>query len=369
LVPEKYSTVSTTLESTTNAASSIFAGARNVWPFIGYNNFTMKGTMGGVGLTTLMVTGGEVAIIPALSVATAVSIYLPSATLLHTRENGLCELVLVSQMPPVLVTIPRLLVPAKYSTVSTKLESITNDCSSILAGARNVWPFIGYNNFTMKGTVGGVGLTTLILTGGEVAIMPALSVATAVSIYLPSATLLHTRENGLCEVVLVNQIPPVFVTTPKLFVPEKYSTVSTKFESTTTGCNSIFAGARNVWPFIGYNNFTLKGTVGGVGLTTPMLTGGEVTIIPALSVATAVSVYLPSATLLHTSEKGLREVVLVSQIPPVLVTIPSLFVPAKYSTVSTKLESTTDACSSILAGARKTWSFKGYTIRSINGCD
>src|SRR5438552_4044650 len=164
----------------------------------------MKGTVVGVGLTTLMLTGGEVAIIPALSVATAVSVYLPSVTLHHTPAQRSSELVFVSQMPPVLVTIPKLLVPEKYSTVSTKFESTTNGCSSIFAGARKVWPFIGYNNFTMKGTVVGVGLTTLMLTGGEVAMIPALSVATAVSVYLPSATLLHTSEKGLCEVVLVS---------------------------------------------------------------------------------------------------------------------------------------------------------------------
>ena len=63
-------------------------------------------------------------------------------------------------------------------------------------------------------------LVTLIVTGAEVSVRPALSWATAESEYVPAVTLLHVRYNELPWVRLVCTTPVPFVASPMVDAPE-----------------------------------------------------------------------------------------------------------------------------------------------------
>ena len=115
-----------------------------------------------------MLTGADVALMPPLSVATAVSIKLPAGALLQTmHEDAAFDVA------------PTLVMPAKNRTFTTGLVKYFSSAQMLMfnGAGKKVSPFSG---FTMV-TLGGGGASTLIFTGADVALMPPLSVATAVS--------------------------------------------------------------------------------------------------------------------------------------------------------------------------------------------
>src|SRR5438552_19200696 len=71
---------------------------------------------GGGPCSTEMLTGRETVDAPPLSVATAVKTKLPTGALDQTRQKGLAGPTAIG----LFVRMPRLLVPAKNSTVATK---------------------------------------------------------------------------------------------------------------------------------------------------------------------------------------------------------------------------------------------------------
>src|SRR5437588_6957 len=101
-----------------------------------------------------MLTGSEVVMAPPLSVAFAVKTYWPAGTLAQVRQNGLAGPTLIG----LLVLIPRLLAPAKNSTVATNPSTSRASAQIlILAGAVKVVPFVG----TAIRTVGGIFVPSL----------------------------------------------------------------------------------------------------------------------------------------------------------------------------------------------------------------
>ena len=94
-----------------------------------------------------------------------------------------------------------------------------------MAGAVKNCPFVGYQKATRNGTLGGGTFVTLMFTIDEVAMMPLLSVATAVKAYFPANTLLQARKKGLPCDVLVSNTVLVFVTLPILIPFAKYCIV------------------------------------------------------------------------------------------------------------------------------------------------
>src|SRR5260221_638192 len=104
-------------------------------------------------------------------------------TLLQTSVKGL------------LVTTPRLLVPAKNSTCPiTPSASAAKALSVTLVPSKKTAPSGGL----VKATLGGE-LLTKIMTGAEAFVAPKLSVATAVNTKTPRGALLHTRLYGGLE--------------------------------------------------------------------------------------------------------------------------------------------------------------------------
>ncbi len=84
-------------------------------------------------VTTVMLTAGEVAIVPTVSVATAVRLYAPGCTLLQ-KKVGQEEFEIT----------PRVVVLARNCTVAMGLVKYrVTAAMGILAGAMNLAPFCG----------------------------------------------------------------------------------------------------------------------------------------------------------------------------------------------------------------------------------
>ena len=118
---------------------------------------------------------------------------------------------------------------------------------------------------TMVTTGGGFVLgkcSTLMLTGAETLDAPWSSVAFAVNVYSPATTFDQTSTNGPSGLATGR-----FVFTPRLFEPEKNSTVST-LPWLSSACATIasFAGSRKIEPFRG---LTIR-TCGGGFVTSPL---------------------------------------------------------------------------------------------------
>src|SRR5207249_2162090 len=128
--------------------------------------------------------------------------------------------------------------------------------------------------------VGGL-LSTTIVTEAEVVVLPAASRATAVSVWLPFAAVVvvHTRLYGLVVTSDPSGAPSSLNCTPAT------ATLSAADAVRVTAPNSIapVAGAVSV-------------TVGAVESTTVKGMPGAVAVLPAASRATAVTVWLPTAS-------------------------------------------------------------------------
>src|SRR5579872_468559 len=148
VVPAKYSTVWTASESLTLELMPILAGALKTAPLAGYNKVIDSGT-----LVTLILTGAEVAVSPSRVVTTAVKLYLPTGTLGHNKKDS-------GSKKPRLVTVPMLLVPAKYCTVCGSSEPPISDVRAMLAGAPKFWPLVGVIIVMLGGTGVGEGAGT-----------------------------------------------------------------------------------------------------------------------------------------------------------------------------------------------------------------
>src|SRR5205085_2184644 len=117
----------------------------------------------GVAPFTVIVTAVDVVAAVALSVAFAVSVYVPAGTLLHVKPYG------------AVVSLPITVTPERKSTWATvPSESDAVAASAIVAGAVNVAPFAGL----VSATAGGwfpAGFT-VIVTAADVVVAVALSV-------------------------------------------------------------------------------------------------------------------------------------------------------------------------------------------------
>jgi hypothetical protein len=124
----------------------------------------------------------EVPVSPRLSVAFAVRLYDPAATLLHVKEYG------------VVVSSPSFVVPWKNSTFATDPLSEALAVIVMLAGAANDALFAGAVMLAVGGVLAAV---TVMLTALDAPVPPALSVATALRLYVPAFTLLQLKLYGL----------------------------------------------------------------------------------------------------------------------------------------------------------------------------
>jgi hypothetical protein len=148
---------------------------------------------GGAGDCTVVVTGAEFVAAPPLSIATAVSVYVPAATPRHTIEYGALEAVPISD------------VPAKKSTLTIVPSlSAASAARTMSAGAVAVAPDAGDFSDTVGAALGGV---TVSATALDEAVALLSSVATAVSKYVPAGTAGHTIEYGALEVVPISDVP------------------------------------------------------------------------------------------------------------------------------------------------------------------
>ena len=133
-------------------------------------------TCGAALLATVTVRGADTLDAPPLSVARAVSAYVPAGTLLHVNAYG------------DVVSVPTSAPPAKNSTFVTEpLVSVAVAARLIVAGAAYVAPDAGAESATVGG---GLVLVSVIVIGVEVAVElvagAVLSVAFAVSVAVPT---------------------------------------------------------------------------------------------------------------------------------------------------------------------------------------
>ena len=123
------------------AASAIVAGAAKLLPFVGLVRPTVGGTLAG---PTLIATGDDVVTPPRSSVARAVSVYEPAATLLHVIPYGA---ILVTP-----TTVP-FLQEFDFRHRSAR-ASFALAVMAIVAGAVKFAPFTGAVKLTVGGTLG-----------------------------------------------------------------------------------------------------------------------------------------------------------------------------------------------------------------------
>jgi len=168
VVPLKKSTLVTVPSlSLADAVIVIFAGAVKLAPLAGLVMLTVGGELGGP--LTVIVTAADVVAAPALSVALAVSVYVPAARFAMLTLYG------------AVVSVPTRLLPLKKSTFATVPSlSAAVAFTVTLAGAVKVAPLAGLVMLTVGGTFGGP--LTVIVTAVEVVIAPPLSVALAVRV-------------------------------------------------------------------------------------------------------------------------------------------------------------------------------------------
>jgi len=215
---------------------------------------------------TVTVTGADVVTAPALSVALAVSVYVPAATLVHVNAYGAVVFVEPVNRDE----------PLKNSTLETVPSESAAFAESVMdAGAVYVALFDGAVNETVGATfAGGVTVVTETVTGADVVTAPALSVAFAVSVYVPAATFVHENVYG-AEASEDTNVEPL-----------KNSTLATVPSESAAFAESVMdAGAVYVALFDGAVNETVGATfVGGVTVVTETVTGADVVTAPVLSV-------------------------------------------------------------------------------------
>ena len=184
---------------------------------------------------------------------------MPAATLDHANEYG------------EEVSWPSSVAPLKNSTllIVAPVAGVAVALMVMLAGAANVALFAG----AVMLTVGGVGVTVTDIAV-EVAATLRLSVAFAVSEYVPAATPVHVNVSGAV----------VFV--PRSVAPLKKSTLLmvAPVSAVALAVIDIDAGATKVALFAG----DVMLTTGG-GVVTVTATAVDVLVPPELSVALAVS--------------------------------------------------------------------------------
>ncbi len=122
-------------------------------------------------MVTVTTAAADVVLAPTLSVATAVTEYVPAATLAHVAAKG-AE-----------VIAPIRAVPAKNSTRATAPPlSLAEATNGMVAGAANVAPPTG----EVSATVGGVfAVVEIVADVVAVDVAPALSVIVSVIVYVP----------------------------------------------------------------------------------------------------------------------------------------------------------------------------------------
>src|SRR6185436_1289671 len=231
-------------------------------------------------LLTVTVTVVAVAVLPAASRATAVSVWLPFATVVvsHVTPYGL-----------VVSSAPRLAPSSLNCTPTTPMlsEAVAETASVV---PDTVAPLAG----AVIATVGSVvsALLTVTVTFVAVAVFPAASRATAVSVWVPFAT------------VVVSQVTPyglVVSSAPRL-APSSLNWTPTTPMLSEAVAETASAVPETVAPLAG----AVIATVGSVvsGLLTVTVTFVAVAVFPAASRATAVSVWLPfvAVVVFHVTE-------------------------------------------------------------------
>jgi hypothetical protein len=185
-----------------------------------------------------MLTAADVVTAPALSVAFAVSEYVPAATPLQEYEYGLTK------------SSPSFVDPLKNSTLLTDpSESLAEALIVTEAGAVKLAPFEG----EVMLTVGALLLLfTVTVTVDDVVLALLLSVACAVMLYVPAATPFQMNEYGLVR------------SSPSFVDPLKNSTLLTvPSESDAVALIVMFASAVNEALLAGDVTLTVGATFEG----------------------------------------------------------------------------------------------------------
>src|SRR5712692_10027645 len=270
-----------------------------------------------------MLTPAEVVLNPRLSVAIAVSVCAPAATLARVTPKGAA------------VAVPTSVAPSKKSTLTT-LPSVSAAVAvtEMLAGAAKTALLAGAVMLTAGSR------STRMLTAAEVVLNPRLSVARTVSVCAPAATLARVTVKGAAGAA---------VAVPTSVAPSKKSTLATvPSASLAVAFTVMLAGAVKTALLAGPVIVTVGGT------STIILTAAEVVLAPRLSVARATSVCVPAATLTRVTPKGAA------------VAVPTSVAPSKKSTFATVPSlSVAFAVTETLAGVAMTALFAGEVMPTV----
>ena len=261
-------------------------------------------------VSTVAVTADVVVLLPAVSVALAVKLWLPSVS----------ALVVKLQLLPLIVAAPRSVAPSNTCT-DDRLASLTvPDSASVLSLVTPPLEIVVVAPLSVPIVLLivslGLVVSTVAVTAAVVVLLPAVSVALAVKLWLPSVSAL----------VVKLQLPPLIVAAPRSVAPSNTCT-DDRFASLTvpdsasvlslvTAPLEIVVVAPVSVPIVPLI-VSLGLVVSTVAVTTP-----TVVLLPTVSVALAVKMWLPS-------DSG---PVVKLQLPPLIVAAPRSVAPSNTCT-------------------------------------
>ena len=172
----------------------------------------------GAVVSTVAVTAAVVVVLPAVSVALAVKLWVPSVS----------PMVVKLQLPPTIVAAPRSVAPSNTCTDDTPLASLTvPDSASVLSWVSPPLVIVVVEPLSVPiveliVSLGAV-VSTVAVTAAVVVVLPAVSVALAVKLWLPSVS---------ARVVKL-QLPATIVAAPRSVAPSNTCTDDTPLVSLT----------------------------------------------------------------------------------------------------------------------------------------
>src|SRR5690606_15059823 len=227
-------------------------------------------TTGGEFVSAIMFTAADVVTLLLLSVAFAVSTCFPVGTLLHAKEYG------------AVASSPSFLSPAKNSTFL--IEPSESDAFAVMVTEAPVKTLALFDGEVID-TVGGAFFSETIFTGADVVTLPWLSVALTVSTYFPSGTLLQTKEYG------------AVTSSPNFLSSAKNSTFFTEPFASVALAEIVKEEPAKIFELL---DGDVIDVTGGELVPTVMFTTLDAVDRLVLSVALAVSVFLPAGGLFQT---------------------------------------------------------------------
>src|SRR6266436_1177039 len=266
-------------------------------------------TVGAV-VSTVAVTAAVVVVLPAVSVALAVTLWLPSVS----------AAVVKLQLPPLTVAAPRSVTPSNTCTDDRFASLTVPDSASVLSLLTPPFEIVGVAPVSVPIVLlivsAGLVVSTVAVTAAVVVVLPAVSVAFAVKLWLPSVS----------AAVVKLQLPPLTVAAPRSVTPSNTCTDDRFASLTVPDSASVLSLLTPPLEIVGVAPVSVPIVLlivsAGLVVSTVAVTAAVVVLFPAVSVALAVKIWLPSDSV----------AVVKLQLPPLTVAAPRSVTPSNTCT-------------------------------------